>query len=86
MSSDQSPIVTNTTNVALYIEPAEEIYYVEIMISPYPVIGNYNHFADVISITQHELAMCTTQNISQQMCTVSAGDDHSDNTGIKNHF
>ena len=56
-----------------------EIQFVEIIISPYPVIGNCKLFSDVISITQPEL--CTTQNISQPMCTVSAGDDHSDNTG-----
>ena len=89
MSSDQSPIVTNVTNVVLYVEntePAEGIYYVEIIISPYPVIGIYNPFAFVILITQPELAMCTTQNISPLMCTVSAGDDHSDNTGNKNNF
>ena len=69
--------------MALYVEnteSAEEIYYVEIIIRPYPVIGNYNQFSDIISITQIEH---TTQNISQLMCTVSAGDDHSDNTGNK---
>ena len=64
--------------MTLYVEntePAEEIYYVEIMISPYPVKCNYNPFADVISITQPEhttgyLVLCSTQNISQQMRTM----------------
>ena len=58
-----------------------EIRFVEIIISPYPVIGNCKPFSDIISITQPELAICTTQNISQLMCTVSAGDDHGENTG-----
>ena len=85
MSSDQSPIVTNRTNVSLYVEyiEHEEKQFVEINISPFPVIANCKPFSAVISITRPELVVSPSRSISHQMCTVTAG-DFSDNTGIYN--
>ena len=90
VSSDQSPIVINRSNVSLYVEyiEHEEKQFVEIIISPFPVIANCKPFSAVISITQPELVVSPSQSsISHQMCTVTAGRDFSDNTGICNdHF
>ena len=65
-------------------EQAEEIFFVEIIISPHPVIGNCKPFSDVISVTS-ELAstVCTPSSQPvQQMCSVTV-DDYNKNTGMR---
>ena len=86
VSSDHSPIITNRTNVSLYVEniESEDKYFnfVEIMISPFPSIVDCKPFSVVITITLPELAVSPSRSISRQMCTVTP-DDFSDNTGIQ---
>ena len=82
--------------MALYLdntEQAGELFFVEIIISPHPVIGNCKPFSDVISVTQalsSELAststVCTSSSQPvQQMCSVTV-DNYNKNTGTKRNM